>query len=74
MSKLKECETKAGIDGDGLGVLSWNDEPYGPVFRCFSEADKFVAFVGNRTGLDPRHQSTDRLEILAAEFRGRGYR
>lgn len=68
---VKDCETRAARDQQGLGVLTWNGEPYGPIFDSFNQAEQFITFVGNRTGLDPRHQCEWLLDELGAQFRGR---
>lgn len=68
---VKDCMTRPGKNLQGQGYLSWNFKPYGPTFPSHEKADEFIQFVGNKTGLDPKHQSEERLELLAAEFRGR---
>lgn len=54
------------IDGDA--TLTWRGEPYGLSFENTKLARDFIQFVGNRTGLDPYHQTQETLDRLAAEW------
>lgn len=72
MARTKDCETRPGRDVNGYGVLTWNDEAYGPRLLSYQKADQFIQFVGDKTGLDPHHQTEDVLEELAGKF-GRAY-
>lgn len=65
---LKDCETKAGRSDLGYGTLTWNGKPYGPRFLSYDQAVRFIQFVGDKTGLDPHHQTEEALDGLATKF------
>lgn len=47
----------------------WGDKAYGPMcFETREAAESFLAFVADRTGLDPRYQTDDVLERMADEW------
>jgi hypothetical protein len=60
MTNTDNCRTTATPDGR----LSYNGRLYGPEFETQEAAQDFVKWVGDRTGLDPWAQTSERLAAL----------
>ncbi len=61
---VKDCVTRVQRNAAGYWSLYWNGKSYGPTFATHPEAEAFIQIVGERTGLDPRHQNDAALELI----------